>query len=303
MRSRSMMTLVLAGLLGILLPAAVAQAQAASPVSFSFRSFDYPGAIATQANGINQNGVIVGYYLDSSSVEHGFVRSPDGQFEQVDYPGATGTILLGINDAKQVVGLYNGVAIFYQGFIFEPPNRFTPIYYGGLASETTPYGINNNGQIVGAWSGDQIQGGFSLLDGTYTGLLYPNAKFTNPDGVNSSGVIVGSWVSACTPLCIPHGFILTSAVDGTYTDVNFPGSVATYLDAINDSNEVVGAYGLATGGYYQAWIGNPSKNQYTTAEYPGAILTAIDGINNARHIVGYYLDTNNVTHAFVGVPK
>jgi uncharacterized membrane protein len=303
MKSRSVMSLAVAALLGILPRGGVAQAPAASSLSFSFTSFDYPGAISTQALATNQNGIIVGYYLDANSAEHGFVRSADGQFKEVDYPGAVGTILLGINDSNEAVGLYNGTDIFYQGFIFEPPNQFTPIYYGGLASETTPYGINNNGQIVGAWSGDQIQGGFSLLDGTYTDLLYPNAEFTNPDGVNSAGVIVGSWVSACSPLCRYHGFMLTSAVDGTYTDVNFPGSVATYIDAINDSNEVVGAYGKAAGGYYQAWVGLPSKNQYAVVAYPGAIFTALCGINNARHIVGYYIDANNMTHGFLAVPK
>lgn len=300
----NLVVVILAALLGILLPTESAQAQAQSTrsISFKYTSFDYPAAIATQAMGISQKGVIAGYYLDASSAEHAFVRLPDGKFEEVDYPGAVGTILFDINDSKEAVGLYNGTDSFNQGFLFERPNQFTPIYYSASASSTTPYGINNSGQIVGAWSGDGLQGGFSLVDGTYTELLYPNAEFTYPNDVNSSGMIVGSWVSVCNPSCQYHGFTLTSAVDGTYTSFDFPGAIMTFANAINDSNQVVGWYEDDTGAYH-GWIGVPSKNQYTQVDYPGASFTAVGGINNARHVVGWYVDTNDVGHGFIAVPK
>jgi hypothetical protein len=38
-----------------------------------FLVFDYPGATFTSLNGINQQGIICGRYLDSSGVEHGIV--------------------------------------------------------------------------------------------------------------------------------------------------------------------------------------------------------------------------------------
>jgi hypothetical protein len=41
-----------------------------------FTSFDFPGAIFTDAAGINPSGVIVGIYFDSAVVEHGFIRTP-----------------------------------------------------------------------------------------------------------------------------------------------------------------------------------------------------------------------------------
>ena len=300
--STNFVAIVLAGLMVILLSAAFAQAQAASSISFNYTSFDYPGATATQALGISQDGVIVGYYLDASAAEHGFIRLPKGTFEMVDYPGAVGTTLFDINDSKEAVGLYNGSDILYQGFLFEPPNQFTPIYYSPLASATDPYGINNSGQIVGAWSGDQVEGGFSLLDGTYTELFYPSAVFTYPNGVNSSGDIGGSWVSVCNPQCQYHGFTLTSAADGTYTDVDFPGAVMTLVNAINDSNQVAGTYEDATG-VYHGLLAVPGRKQYITVDYPGATFTAVGGINNARHLAGSYTDTNNVTHGFLAVPR
>jgi hypothetical protein len=43
--------------------------------SFNFVSFDYPGATATNARGINSRGDVVGFYVDSAGKTHGFFRS------------------------------------------------------------------------------------------------------------------------------------------------------------------------------------------------------------------------------------
>ena len=39
----------------------------------AWTTYDYPGAIETSLNGINNNKVISGYYADSSGVRHGFI--------------------------------------------------------------------------------------------------------------------------------------------------------------------------------------------------------------------------------------
>jgi hypothetical protein len=38
----------------------------------TFYAFDFPGASFTDANGLNNSGVIVGSYLDASGTEHGY---------------------------------------------------------------------------------------------------------------------------------------------------------------------------------------------------------------------------------------
>lgn len=43
---------------------------------FSFESFSFPGSLETFANGINSAEQIVGFYSDSSSVQHGFLAIP-----------------------------------------------------------------------------------------------------------------------------------------------------------------------------------------------------------------------------------
>ena len=42
----------------------------------AYTSFDYPGAIFTEATGINPSGVIVGLYVDSAGAVNGFMRTP-----------------------------------------------------------------------------------------------------------------------------------------------------------------------------------------------------------------------------------
>src|SRR5580700_9708007 len=141
----------------------LAQATVSSP-SFTLTSFDYPGATYTGPLGINQAGVVVGAYVDASSVLHGFVRFANGTFKQIDYPGAVSTGFTGINDFNQMVGVYDNSDGLGHGFLFTPPNHFTPIEYPN-AKETFPYAINNGGQIVGFWYPDGLPRGFSLLNG------------------------------------------------------------------------------------------------------------------------------------------
>ena len=47
----------------------------AQAASFTFTPIDVPGAISTEASGINPSGQIVGTYNDSTG-EHGFLATP-----------------------------------------------------------------------------------------------------------------------------------------------------------------------------------------------------------------------------------
>jgi probable HAF family extracellular repeat protein len=81
MRNRSL-------LLGVVLVLVLALPAFATP--YIFTSFDYPGAIGTNASGINASGQIVGSYGDSSFQSHGFLK--DGAtYTSFDYPGDIGT--------------------------------------------------------------------------------------------------------------------------------------------------------------------------------------------------------------------
>jgi len=65
----------------------------------------FPGAVSTQALGINNLGQIVGDYVDGAGVMHGFLDA-NGLFITLDPNGSTATTLNGINDQGQFVGFY-----------------------------------------------------------------------------------------------------------------------------------------------------------------------------------------------------
>jgi hypothetical protein len=60
----------------------------------------YPGAVVTQAQGINNDCQIVGNYNGTSGIIHGFLDS-GGSFSAFNHPGATWTEALGIKDIRQ----------------------------------------------------------------------------------------------------------------------------------------------------------------------------------------------------------
>jgi len=71
----------------------------------AFTPLDFPGAVSTEAYGINDSVQIVGNYFDGAGILHGFLK--DGtNFISIDYPGAFSTQAFGINDSGQIVGFY-----------------------------------------------------------------------------------------------------------------------------------------------------------------------------------------------------
>jgi hypothetical protein len=93
----------------------------------TYTTFDPPGAGAngSLADGINDNGAIVGLYVDSSVVAHGYLREPDGGFTSFDAPGAAqlpessgnlGTAPRRINASGTIVGLFSDAAGTRHGF-------------------------------------------------------------------------------------------------------------------------------------------------------------------------------------------
>jgi probable HAF family extracellular repeat protein len=74
-----------------------------------------PGSGETEARGINDEGQIVGFWLDDTLSIHGFVFA-NGTFTEVTVPGGSMVELWGINNAGQVVGSYTDEAGLPHGF-------------------------------------------------------------------------------------------------------------------------------------------------------------------------------------------
>ena len=94
----------------------------------TYTIFDPPQAVSSFAEGINDNGVIVGEYRDASLVRHGYVRQTDGTFVSFDEPNAAqvattdvniGTDPRHINLSGAIVGFYSDSAGVRHGFIWQ----------------------------------------------------------------------------------------------------------------------------------------------------------------------------------------
>lgn len=138
------------------------------------------------------------------------------------------------------------------------------------AYSTSPWGINDAGQIVGSVKGtDGIWHGYLDDRGVYSLVDYPGAIYTNLLAVNNYGVMVGLYSDDTGS----HSFI--------YDHGAFSTSSA-YLDDNNDAGQVVGFSGQH--GYLN------SNGAEQLIDYPGAITTVFTGINNKGQIVGWYTD-------------
>jgi hypothetical protein len=107
-----------------------------------------PESIRATAAAVNGSGQIVGNYVDSGGVGHGFLRDTNNTYTVVDYPGASASAAHGISDTGVITGDYyrNG---HYHGFILKS-GVYSTINYP--KAENTYLGqINANGLFVGSY--------------------------------------------------------------------------------------------------------------------------------------------------------
>jgi hypothetical protein len=125
----------------------------------SFTNFRIAGTAAPgiYPSAINQSGLIVGHYFDSSQVQHAFVRDPAGNITMVDAPGAEtgayqGAAASSVADDDTIAGYYVDASSASHGFLlkngaletFDAPGAGT-----GSGEGTTALGINEKHVIVG----------------------------------------------------------------------------------------------------------------------------------------------------------
>ena len=97
----------------------------------TFGSIAYPEASSyTSAVGINDTGVIVGYWYTVFGYEHGYVF--DGvNYSLLDFPGSESTKLSGINNVGKIVGYYEDADNNIHGFLATPvPEPTTMLLLG-----------------------------------------------------------------------------------------------------------------------------------------------------------------------------
>lgn len=152
---------------------------------------DVPGAILTEATGISNAGVIVGFYRYPDFSTHGFILK-GGIYTTYDYPGALRTFLTRINNRGQITGLRLDPDGHRRGFLLQNGVATTIDVPGSM--NTRPMGINNHGHVVGYYEdADFVAHGFVFKDGVYTTVDVPGAADTALLDINDQGVICGTY--------------------------------------------------------------------------------------------------------------
>jgi hypothetical protein len=237
--------------------------------------FDAPGAGTGPGQGtfcfspliINPNGAIAGYYVDSSGVRHGFVRTKTGTITTFDVPGAgtgagQGTFSYAISQTGAITGYYYDSAGVSHGFLRDTNGVITTFDVPG--SGTAP------------------------LQGTYGG------------GFTPSGTIMGNYVDTDN---LSHGFLMDRT--GAFTTFDAPD--AGHVPGVDDGTYPFGinANGAITGWYVDdadANHGFVRDNQGNIVEFdiPGAGAGVfVWSISPSGAVTGYFWDANNVVHGFV----
>ncbi|MFZ1095889.1 MAG: hypothetical protein WAN75_42860 [Xanthobacteraceae bacterium] len=234
--------------------------------SSSYVTLTDPLGTSTYANGINNSGLIVGFYGDfsasgGSSATHAFTydsskisSSTTPRYVSFDDPSAAGaTSANGINDSGQIVGNYRYNTFDTHGFLVDVRGNYTSLDGPGGSTSSEAVDINNRSQIVGGYlaSSSQDRAGEPPHAGTYRGFIYDHGsyttisvpsssgEFTTPTGINDLGQVVGYYRDGTNAY---RGFIYSNGVYTTIDDPN--GQIAygtgTVLNGINDQGQIVG---------------------------------------------------------------
>jgi Ca2+-binding RTX toxin-like protein len=272
-------------------------------VAYTFTKILFPGDTSTEALGINNTDVIVGFH--GLNTESAFVLTLPSAFTLVTPMGAAQSRLAGINNVGNTsVGSYIDASDTTHGFLNSGGILTTQDQPGTAFNRL--HAINDKGQEVGYSSqektGETLQlayvreanGTYTALDNAAHTLLLPANVNSQATGINNTGDIVGFYQPTATT---SRGFLLRN---GKLTILQAPDATSTEVRGINNQGQVSGSYtdGKAVDHGF-VW----SNGNWTTVDPPGAVATTVSGSNDKGHIVGFAdLANGNVEGFKVNLP-
>jgi len=171
-------------------------------------------------------------------------------------------------------------------------------YPGGTL--TTARGINNHGEIVGAYRIMPPRHALLIKASKFLPLDATSVLGTNYSEAfksNDRGDVVGHYIGNDG---FGHGFLLHK---GVLTTLDFPSASDTYAFGINESGTVVGYWDiLDSGGNVLAFHGFTwSNDSFSQVDFPGSADTSVLGINARGDFVGAWDTgiTSPIGHGFV----
>jgi hypothetical protein len=299
--------------LGVCLASAVqVQAQQAHKIT----TINGPGAGNSQGQGtipfgIVDDGSIMGSYIDSSNVIHGFLRNPKtGHITKINFPGSATTFANGMNSAKVITGSYPDSSGVVHGFLRSPSGHYTsfdaPGAGTGSGQGTFAGDVNTKGEIVGNYADSNGVNHvfFRTLGNKYSTFDAPGAgtgsgqgtSVSGFSGLTDKGAIAGNYTDSNG---ISHGFRLTGS--GKFTGPIDPtGSINTFAIGLSLNNTFAGIYFDSTH-FVHAFLLTVGGT-YIPVNAPNSVETAANNINPGGTIEGLYFDSSGVEHAYVRAP-
>jgi len=231
-----------------------------------------------QLLGINDDGVIVGYFGDGTVVpNNGYVLVPKNHYAVENFTHlpsgdvATQTQAIGINHRRfpDIVGFYtDGATTFTHGFLD---------HHGVQSAIDDPAGAAPN----------------------------VNAPNQNLLGINDFGKAAGFWIDNNGH---EHGFVVELDLHThsarkfiEIAPAGFPGAVATQASDITDHDEVCGFWtdGNNNNHGFVGRLGEQWSTFDVTIDGVKATSTSPFGCNNDGKIVGSFTDSKGAVHGFV----
>jgi len=184
------------------------------------------GKEGTYVSDINASGEMVGSYIDSNYVEHGFLLSTTGTFTSFDPPSGAfrggAATSFSIDSAGDVAGDYYDASDVHHGFLRAANGTFTPL--DAPVAHLQPCSSHGMGKSfcgtmgAGVDAAGDVAGAYVDSNGIVRGFLRPAGTsaittFSDPNA--------GSYANEGT---LPHSMISNGKgimISGMYADTNF----------------------------------------------------------------------------------
>lgn len=271
-----------------------------------------------QLLGINNSGVISGYY-GSSSVGHpnkGYtISAPYTNWASDNYPTSMQTQATGINDHGATTGFWSptnlGGGDANYGFIrwnsrIKTPKGKEDVTYISVndphANSEPPViqvlGINNNSIAAGFYNDDDGNSHGFVYDvetARYTPVNIPHATSVAATGINNNNLVCGFFVDESGSTI---GF-LKPIKSGTPSEFEVPKSKFTQFLGCNASGKAVGFF-TRKDGIPHGVVYDPTDGDWEQVDAPeGEQGTVLNGINDEGEMVGFYMDNVGNTHGLL----
>ena len=259
-----------------------------------FSTIDFPGAVLTNAQGINALGELVGSYTDTDGKTHGFLRSGE-QYRSIDFPAARLTQLRGINPTGDLVCTYQSPTesggVPSHGFLMTRRGGFFQVDYPGHQN-TIAQRILADGTILGCYHDTDTMGTMHGLVVSRHGFDAMAESTTMNNGATPDGkLIVGLFTDMMDNR--GKGYILDR---GKFSPLEAPGASFTAAWDVNPSGVIVGVFTDGAGAVHGFRYDGQT---FGRVDVPGARATRVFAINAQGDMAGAFVDAAGRTHGFM----